>query len=251
MTANPSGNDEQSGFARALQEGYLRLADPGGPTGLRRFTAPRQRPRPGENCELCATPLADEHAHVVDTSSRALKCTCRPCALLFTHEGAAGGKYRAVPERYLHDPAFALTDAQWDAVQIPVRMAFFFRNSTLDKTVCFYPSPGGATESLLDLDAWAEVMAANPAVADAEPDVEALLIQRTAEGDSAAAGEQAWKEGAFECFLVPIDACYELVGRVKLRWQGFSGGAEVWADLDEFFAGLRARSRRVGAEARS
>jgi hypothetical protein len=38
---------------------------------------------------------------------------------------------------------------------------------------------------------------------------------------------------------------------VKLRWQGFSGGAEVWADLDEFFAGLRARSRRVGAEARS
>ncbi|MGI8873920.1 MAG: DUF5947 family protein, partial [Egibacteraceae bacterium] len=120
---------------------------------------------------------------------------------------------------------------------IPVGIAFFFHNSALGHTVAFYPSPAGATESELPLGAWDDIVTANPNLAELVADVEAILVRA--------------HDNAFECFLVPIDACYELVGRVKLRWQGFSGGAEVWADLDEFFAGLRARSRRVGAEARS
>ena len=201
----------------------------GGPASAQVPGTPEQGA--GERCELCTTPVGEPHGHVVQLDSRRLLCTCRACYLLFTHEGAAGGRYRAVPDRYLYDPAFALSEAQWDAVQIPVRTAFFFRNSSLGRWVAFYPSPAGATESLLPLETWEEVLAANPRMAEAAPDVEALLVHRGPE--------------RFECWLVPIDACYELVGRVRLHWKGFDGGQEVWEQIEAFFAGLRERSRTL------
>jgi hypothetical protein len=97
--------------------------------------------------------------------------------------------------------------------------------------LAFYPSPAGATESLLPLDTWERVVRANPLASDLAPDVEGLILYRTSEG--------------FHCFLTPIDACYELVGLVKLHWKGFDGGQEAWAAIEEFFAGLRRRSKVV------
>ena len=179
---------------------------------------------------MCTQPIPDEHSHVVNVASRNLLCVCRACYLLFTHEGAAGGKYRAVPERYVYDASFQLSDARWDELQIPVKMAFFFFNSQLGRFVAFYPSPAGATESLLGLEAWDEIARANPSIATLQPDVEALLVYGR-------------REGTFDCFLVPINACYELVGRVKLRWKGFDGGEEAWRDIELFFSGLREKSR--------
>ncbi|MGH2534866.1 MAG: DUF5947 family protein [Thermomicrobiales bacterium] len=202
------------------------------PEGLRRFLE-RPRKPPGEHCEMCGEPISEAHSHVVNVESRNLLCSCRACYLLFTHEGAAQGKFRAVPDRYLYDPAFTLDTAQWDDLQIPVRMAFFFHNSSLERDVAFYPSPAGATESLLPLETWQGVMASNPHVADLLPDVEALLLNRN--------------DKQTECYLVPIDACYELVGLVKLHWRGFGGGEEVWREIEDFFAGLRDKSRVVGA----
>jgi len=63
-------------------------------------------------------------------------------------------------------------------------------------------------------------------------DVEAALVRR--------------HEGAFECFVVPIDACYELVGLVRSHWTGVAGGAEVWARIEAFFDRLRERSASPG-----
>lgn len=190
-------------------------------------------PRPGERCELCGEPIPDDHSHLVNIEHRNLLCACRACYLLFTHSGAGQGRFRAVPDRHLFDPAFSLTGAQWEALQIPVRMAFFFKNSELDRFVAFYPSPAGATESLLPLETWDEIIAANPGVADLEPDVEALLLDHTDSGTA--------------CYLVPISACYELVGLVRLHWRGFSGGAAAWHEIDTYFDGLRRRSRPVAA----
>lgn len=217
---------------------------------LRRFTAPRARanghsvdvlkrfmspekPRraPGEQCEMCGEAISEDHSHVVNLESRSLLCACRGCYLLFTSEGAAGGKYRAVPDRYLHDPNFKISAGQWEAIQIPVRTAFFFYNSSLENIVALYPSPGGATESLLPLDTWEEVMKANPAFTSLAPDVEALLVNKSDDG--------------FECFLVPIDAAYELVGLVRLHWKGFDGGEEAWRNIGGFFSRLRRDSRGV------
>ena len=191
------------------------------------------KPRPGERCELCAALIPDEHGHVVDLESRALMCACRPCYLVFAPQGAGGTRFRAVPDRYVSFPDFALSPSQWDALQIPVGVAFFFTNSALDHVAAFYPSPAGATESLLSLDSWGEIVAANPDLGTLQPDVEAFLV-RSADRQSGAA--QA------ECYLVPIDVCYELVGQLRRLWKGFDGGTEAHAALDAFFDRVRDRA---------
>ncbi|WP_055525552.1 DUF5947 family protein [Streptomyces graminilatus] len=199
-------------------------------TGLRRFLT--ERPPQPERCELCAATVEAGHRHLVDTEKRALACACTPCALLMAQPGAAAGRFRTVPDRYLTDPGHRLDESTWDALQIPVGVAFLFRNAALDRLVALYPSPAGATESELDPATWTSVLGGSPLAGLLQPDVEALLLRRT--------------EGRFECHLVPIDICYELVGRMRLLWQGFDGGAEARAALDAFFAEVARRARPVG-----
>lgn len=201
---------------------------------LRRVTGTRPPPVVGERCEMCAEPIADSHQHVVNLESRALMCTCRGCYLLFTAEGAEL-RYRAVPDRYLSFPDFTLGPGRWDELEIPVGLAFLFRNSVQGRTIAFYPGPAGATESELPLDPWAAVVSANPQLGLLEPDVEALLI-RAAEGST-----------DVTCHLVPIDACYELVGRLRQVWRGFDGGQQAHEAMDDFFTRVSARSRPAPA----
>ena len=111
---------------------------------------------------------------------------------------------------------------------IPVSVAFFLHNTAQDRVVACYPSPAGATESELTLDAWRTGIGAARLADELEPDVEALLVRR---------GEP--------CLLVPIDACYRLVGLVKRHWRGFDGGGEAWAAIDAHFAELRSLAREI------
>lgn len=206
---------------------------PGGPRGLRRFAGARP-PRP-ETCELCGVAVAEgAHRHVVETEKRSLVCACTACALLFDRPGVATGRFRAVPTRYLADPSHPLDAGAWELLQIPVGVAFFFRNAALDRLVALYPSPAGATESELDPETWQAVLGAGRLAALLEPDVEALLLRR--------------EQGRTDCYLVPIDICYELVGRMRLLWTGFDGGAEARAALEAFFAEVGRRAR-IPAEA--
>jgi hypothetical protein len=194
------------------------------------------KPRPGERCELCAEMIPDEHGHVVDLESRTLMCACRPCYLVFAPEGAGGSRFRAVPDRFVSFPDFALSSAQWEALQIPVGVAFFFHNSSLDQVAAFYPSPAGATESLLSLNAWDQIVDANPDLATLAPDVEAFLVRNTERQSGASQAE---------CYLVPIDVCYELVGELRKLWKGFDGGTEAHAALDAFFDRVRSKARPI------
>ncbi|WP_405530244.1 DUF5947 family protein [Streptomyces canus] len=198
--------------------------------GLRRFLT--ERPPQTERCELCAVAVEAGHRHLVDTEKRALVCACAPCALLMEQPGAAAGRFRTVPDRYLTDPGHRLDESAWEALQIPVGVAFLFRNAALDRLVALYPSPAGATESELEPATWTDVLGGSRLAELLEPDVEALLLRRT--------------DGRFECHLVPIDICYELVGRMRLLWQGFDGGAEARAALDAFFADVARRVRPLG-----
>jgi hypothetical protein len=195
---------------------------------LKQFT--RRPPPEGERCDLCGEPLPAGHRHLVDTSRRSLKCACPPCHLLFTRPGAGQGRFRAVPDRYLADPGFVLDEADWNRLQIPVALAFFFRNSELDRLAAFYPSPAGATESELDPRTWDAVLGRSRLAELLEPDVEALLLHRG-------------RGGSVTCTLVPVDVCYELVGRMRLHWKGFDGGAEARADIAEFFDRITAAAR--------
>jgi hypothetical protein len=193
--------------------------------------APEARPAPAlaEQCDLCAAPVPAVHRHLVDLDDRRLLCACRACALLFDSEAAGGGHLRLLPTRRRRLDGFVLPPALWGRLRIPVDMAFFFRSTPAERVLAFYPSPAGPTESLLELEAWAELEAANPVLSEMAPDVEALLVNR--------AGERR------EHWLVPIDDCYELVGLIRTRWRGFGGGEEVWAGIDGFFGDLSTRER--------
>lgn len=185
---------------------------------------------------MCAEAIGEPHQHVVDLRTRSLMCTCRACYLLFTDQQAEL-RYRAVPDRYLSFPRFHLDQLTWNELQIPVGLAFFFRNSELGRTVAFYPGPAGAAESELPLEAWEAIVAANAQLGLLAPDVEALLVRTGADGDGS------------DCHIVPIDACYELVGHLRRTWRGFDGGQEARALIDDFFATVRARSRPAPAVA--
>jgi hypothetical protein len=190
-----------------------------------------RRPPDEERCELCAEPLDPGHRHLLDLETRRLLCACRACTILFDRSGAGGGHYRLVPDRCLVVDKLALDDAAWQGLEIPVEIAFFFHSSPAGRVVAFYPSPMGATESLLALGAWDDLVAANPVLAELEPDVEALLVNHT--------------RGRREHWILPVDRCYELVGLVRTQWRGFGGGDEVWASLDGFFDRLRETARHV------
>jgi hypothetical protein len=210
---------------------------PGGPLAvLQRIRQPRARPeqeevRVGERCELCTEAISDEHGHLVDLQARTLLCACRGCYLLFVSVGAGGEHFKSVPDRYVSFTDFTLSPEQWDNLQIPVSVAFFFLNSSLGRVAAFYPGPAGATESELPLDTWAEVIGANPQLGTLEPDVEAFLVRSRPH------------QGGVECYIVPIDACYELVGHLRTLWRGFDGGKEANAKLDAFFDDVSSRAR--------
>jgi hypothetical protein len=200
---------------------------------LTRIRANRSAPEQAcERCEMCSEPITDEHQHVVNVEGRQLMCVCRGCYLLFT-DSHAELRYRAVPDRYLALTDFALGRHVWESLQIPVGLAFFFRNSALGRMVAFYPGPAGATESELGLDAWHTVEAADPRVDLLAEDTEALLIR---------IGDETLSP---VCHLVPIDACYEFVGMLRMLWRGFDGGQDVRNYVDEFFGMLDHRSKAV------
>jgi hypothetical protein len=190
---------------------------------LRQFVRNRA---PVERCDLCGLELTPDHQHLIEPATRQLHCCCDACAILFS--GQESARYRRVPRRIRVLSDFRMTDAQWDSLLIPIGLAFFFPSIPAGRVVAFYPSPAGAAESLLDLAGWDDLVQENPVLADLEPDVEALLVNRIGQ--------------ARDYYRAPIDECYKLVGLIRTYWRGLSGGTEVWEEIDQFFASLRERS---------
>jgi hypothetical protein len=188
-----------------------------------------------EQCDLCSLPIPADHRHLLDIESRELLCACRACSTLFDHGAAGGRHFKLVPERRVRLAGFDLSDLLWEELRIPVDMAFFFFASREERVMAFYPSPMGPTESLLELEAWQELEAANPPLRGMQADVEALLVNRA--------------KGARQYWLVPIEDCYRLVGLIRTRWRGLTGGREVWEELARFFEELDKRAAPAGAVA--
>ena len=174
----------------------------------RRSTAEREAAL--EHCELCGAPIPASHSHVLELETRDVRCACRPCALLF----ARTEKLRLIPGDVRRADGVEL---DWEALRLPVDIAFFFRAG--GRMRAYYPSPMGPTESELPVDVPVAL----------EDDVEALLVNRS--------------RGARQQWIVPIDECYALVGLVRTRWRGFTGGAEVWEELQRFWDRLERRAR--------
>jgi len=180
-----------------------------------------------ETCELCGLPISDEHKHLIHLDERRIVCTCATCWSLRSGDA----EFRPVGNRRVWLEELRITDEQWAAFGIPIGLAFFMISSVTGSVIALYPSPAGATESELDLAAWASVCEANPEL-QLEPDSEALVVNRLADPP--------------QHMIVPIDAAYGLVGVVKSAWEGITGGAGVPAAVSEYLEAQRARPA-VGA----
>lgn len=196
---------------------------------LRRFAQPQSGV---EVCEFCSVGLGSNHRHLLEAATRKIVCVCDACALLF--EGAMG-RYKLIPRDARLLPDFRMEDAQWEALAVPINLAFFFHSTPAHKVVALYPSPAGATESLLPLTNWEKLLEANACLTKMQPDVEALLVNRLG--------------GAHEHYIAPIDLCFEMVGLIRLHWKGFSGGDKVWEAIEKFFAKIRPQTQSVSATA--
>lgn len=178
-----------------------------------------RRPDAEQRCDLCLELLPPDHGHLLDTGEDQVLCSCRACSILFSRPAASDGRYRLLPVR--RTPLAGIDAA---GLGVPVGLAFFVLQP--DRTVlAHYPSPAGATRWQVDPGAWQGVMSGSPALADLEPQVEALLINTT--GDR----REAW--------IVPVDDCYRLVAIVRREWRGLTGGDRVGPQIEGFFDELR------------
>jgi hypothetical protein len=198
---------------------------------LRRLASSRDVPAPRERCELCCVALLPEHRHLFEIATRKIVCACDACALRF--QAVVDGRFKLIPRDAHALPGFRLAEAEWESFALPINLAFFFYHSPSMKVTALYPSPAGATESLLPLSSWQQLVVNNPVLERIEPDVEALLVNRVA--------------SSRYYYIAPIDQCFELVGLIRASWRGFSGGEEVWHKINGFFARLNERSRPVTA----
>jgi hypothetical protein len=180
-------------------------------------------------CELCSEPLSPEHRHVVDVEHRRLLCVCRACALLFEHPGAGARQRRTVPDRVVAVGS-PVDGSWWRRLAVPVGLAFFVVSDDGTPTA-WYPGPAGATQAELEVADWDALVGAHPEVAAMAPEVEALLIR-----------SRPLASHHLEALVVPVDACYQLVGILRQCWRGFDGGADAHAAVEGWWAALAARA---------
>jgi hypothetical protein len=194
----------------------LRRLRPAGPP------PPRATPPPDEErCELCTLGIRPTHRHLLHLDERRILCVCETCWAVRTGDP----EFRPVGNRTLVLEDFALGDEDWAAFEIPIGLAFFMVSTVSGGVVGLYPSPAGATECELDLEAWQRLVAANPVLESMEADAEALVVNRMASPPQHA--------------IVPIDRAYALVGVVKASWEGISGGRATEEAVAGYFAALR------------
>jgi Family of unknown function (DUF5947) len=189
--------------------------------------ADRRRRPAEERCDICNAGIPDDHRHLLHLEERRIVCACEACWAL--HSGDA--EYRPAGSRTLWLEGFDCDQEMWGQFQIPIGLAFFMRSTVSGGVVAFYPSPAGATESELSLEAWDALVERNPALEELDPDAEALIINRLSHPS--------------QYVIAPIDDCYALVGLIKARWEGISGGSALEQAVPEFFAVLQARTSAI------
>jgi hypothetical protein len=210
-----------SGAGLASPAAYRRAAMV---SSLRRLVQPPQVDD-DEHCDLCDLPIPTKHRHLLHLDERRILCVCATCWALRSGDA----EFRPAGNRTVWLEDFNLPDELWSGFQVPIGLCFFFFSGSVRKIIGLYPSPAGATETELYLDAWDELKQLNPILDTLEVDIEALIINRLVDPPQYA--------------IAPIDQAYELVGLIKANWEGISGGPKLAEAVESFFESLKAADR--------
>ena len=176
---------------------------------------------PVERCDLCGLEVAPMHDHLIEPAERAARLR------LWRLRGALQRAGRApVQAGATHVDrarrASRISDAQWEALRLPIDLAFFYDSTPQARVVACYPSPAGATESLLELETWQELRREHPVLHD-------LAARRRGAAGQPGPARPGVDASAISC---PIDQCFQLVGLIRMHWKGFTGGTAVWEEID-------------------
>ena len=193
----------------------------------------RRDPRWARPASSAASP-SDRSTTIWSTSSVATSCAPAACAGCSSPPRArAAGTTRRCPSGTSRSRTSSCHAREWDALQIPVSVAFFFLNSSIDRVAAFYPGPAGATESLLPLDTWDELAFGAPRARSARPRRRGVPRARRARRDrrrsassSRSTRATSWSAGCGRCGA------------------GSTAGARPTRRSRTFFADVRARERR-------
>ena len=182
-----------------------------------RALRPVRRADPARSTATCST-----------STTRELMCACRACSILFDRGAAGGGHYRLVPDRRLRLDGFELDDARVGGPAHPGRHGVLLPQHAGGARGRLLPEPDGRDRVAARARRLGDARGRRTrCCATIEPDVEALLVNRA--------------RGARQHWLVPIDDCYELVGLIRTRWRGLTGGKEVWEEIERSSSGLERR----------
>lgn len=189
---------------------------------LRRLKDHRLIQKVGEHCQFCGKEIPDDHRHLLELMQKQLICVCDSCFIIgsIRHE-----QYKIIPQRTVWLNHFDISEELWSRFLIPVNMAFFLFDSARNSIIAHYPAAAGATESKLKMEPWKELEELNPELKTMLPDVEALLVNRL--------------DNSQQYFIVPIDACYKLIGLMRTQWKGIFGGTAIQNIIRDFFTALQ------------
>jgi hypothetical protein len=190
---------------------------------------------PVEECELCADTIGAEHAHLLELLARRVLCACESCAAVSVQEeDRQSARYLRVERRAARLQELVIDDDEWAALRVPVGLAFFTTRRPSSEVVATFPGRAGIIEAFVPLKAWSELERRFPVLRRMLPEVEALLVRRSARHH--------------DYFLVSIDHCFELCG--LLRGCEAPNSSTELAPVQRFFerlderAGHRSHSRR-------
>ena len=96
-----------------------------------------------------------------------------------------------------------------------------WQSSVAGCVVALYPSPAGATESELHFAAWSRMVELNPVLAELEPDVEGLIVNRLSDPPATRSRRST--------------AATRSTGRSRRSWEGISGGRASSGAVAGFF----------------
>lgn len=175
-----------------------------GSHALKRFTLRDARSKPPpvvDQCELCAAPLRDSHDHLLDPQARKALCTCPACAMLFSDVSEAAQRYVRLQTHVAPLPDAALSEADLEALGVPVRLVVLCPSALHDALFMLYPSAAGVVEGHAPFAAWCALITRHIALEPVQVDRDAVVVDLRA--------------GKRIVLHVSLDVAYELLGSLQ------------------------------------